>query len=110
MPLNEIPTFFHPELRNLIDVASDEAWLELRDEHPSDETLARRKLATTIGALAAIGESFCVAMAKPAGHAARAAALHRNPARKAGEASERMARIARRRTKQHDPVVTRGAA
>ena len=88
MPLNEIPTFFHPELRNLIDVASDEAWLELRDEHPSDETLARRKLATTIVALAAIGETDSAKLKKFALHAARAAALHRNPARKAGEASE----------------------
>ena len=34
MPLNEIPTFFHPEIRSLIDSALEQAWLELREDAP----------------------------------------------------------------------------
>ena len=71
MPLKEIPTFFHPEVRSLIDSALEQAWLELREENPYDEVMARRKLATTIVALAAIGETDVVKLKKFALHAAR---------------------------------------
>ena len=84
MPLNEIPTFFHPEIRKLIDAALEEAWGQLRDEHPDDEVLARRKLATTIVALAAIGETDPAKLKKFALHATKAAFLHKRPAKKPG--------------------------
>jgi len=32
MPLNEIPEFFHPEIRQLIDFALEDAWQELRKD------------------------------------------------------------------------------
>jgi len=85
MPLNEIPTFFHPEIRRLIDSALEQAWLELREECPDDEVMARRKLATTIVALAAIGETDAEKLKKFALHATRA----KTPAvRKAAQRSE----------------------
>ena len=70
MPLNEIPTFFHPEIRLLN--ALEQAWLELREQSPDDEVMARRKLATTIVALAAIGETDPEKLKKFALHATRA--------------------------------------
>jgi hypothetical protein len=75
MPLNEIPAFFHPGIRRLIDAALEQAWLELREENPDDEVIARRKLATTIVALAAIGETDPAKLKTFALHAARAAGL-----------------------------------
>jgi hypothetical protein len=88
MPLNEIPTFFHPEIRSLIDSALEQAWLELRKDDPDDEVMARRKLATTIVALAAIGETDPAKLKKFALHATRAARLGRKPAiRKSARAS-----------------------
>jgi hypothetical protein len=80
MPLNEIPTFFHPEIRSLIDSALEQAWLELREETPDDEVMARRKLATTIVALAAIGETDLAKLKKFALHATRASRLGTKPA------------------------------
>ena len=85
MPLNEIPTFFHPEIRRLIDYALEQAWLELRQDTPDDEVTARRKLATTIVALAAIGETDPTKLKEFALHATRA----KTPAvRKAARRSE----------------------
>jgi hypothetical protein len=80
MPLNEIPAFFHPEIRSLIDSALEEAWLELREDGPADEVLARRKLATTIVALAAIGETDAAKLKKVALYATRAGRLGTKPA------------------------------
>jgi len=57
MPLKEIPEFFHPEIRHLIDFALEEAWQELKREGFADPLPTKRKLATTIVALAAIGET-----------------------------------------------------
>src|SRR6187549_1887790 len=57
MPLNEIPKFFHPEIRHLIDFALEDAWQELRNQDLADAASVRGKLATTIVALAAIGET-----------------------------------------------------
>jgi hypothetical protein len=80
MPLNEIPAFFHPEIRSLIDSTLEQAWLELRDDNPYDEVMARRKLATTIVALAAIGETDPAKLKHFALHATRAAGLGMKPA------------------------------
>ena len=89
MPLNEIPTFFHPEIRSLIDSALEQAWLELREDAPDDEVMARRKLATTIVALAAIGETDLAKLKKFALHATRTAGLGTKPSiRKATRTSE----------------------
>ena len=85
MPLNEIPTFFHPEIRRLIDSTLEQAWLELREQSPDDEVMARRKLATTIVALAAIGETDPEKLKKFALHATRAKAPS---VRKAAQRSE----------------------
>jgi hypothetical protein len=80
MPLNEIPAFFHPEIRSLIDATLEQAWLELRKDNPNDAVMARRKLATTIVALAAIGETDPAKLKHFALHAARAAGLSMKPA------------------------------
>jgi len=61
MPLNEIPEFFHPEIRQLIDFALEDAWQELRKDGIADTASVREKLATTIVALAAIGETVALA-------------------------------------------------
>ena len=80
MPLNEIPAFFHPEIRSLIDFALEQAWLELRKDNPNDEVMARRKLATTIVALAAIGETDPAKLKHFALNATRAAGRGMQPA------------------------------
>ena len=80
MPLNEIPAFFHPEIRSLIGSTLEQAWLELRNDNPYDEVMARRKLATTIVALAAIGETDPTKLKHFALHATRAAGLGMEPA------------------------------
>ncbi|HXV83421.1 MAG TPA: hypothetical protein VEG60_26480 [Candidatus Binatia bacterium] len=80
MPLNEIPTFFHPEIRSVIDSALEQAWQELQNDNPTDELMARRKLATTIVALAAIGETDPAKLKQFALHATRAAGLSVKPA------------------------------
>src|SRR5262245_48487634 len=51
MPLNEIPKFFHPEIRHLIDFALEDAWRELSNQDLADAASVRGKLATTIVAL-----------------------------------------------------------
>jgi hypothetical protein len=73
MPLNEIPKFFHPEIRELIDFALEDAWQELRNQDLGDPASVRGKLATTIVALAAIGETDPVKLKRFALHAARGA-------------------------------------
>jgi hypothetical protein len=81
MPLNEIPKFFHPETRNLIDFAMEDAWQELRKEGLADTPSVRGKLATTIVALAAIGETDPTKLKRFALHAARGALQVGNAAR-----------------------------
>ena len=73
MPLNEIPEFFHPEIRQLIDFALEDAWQELRKDGIADTASVREKLATTIVALAAIGEADPTKLKNLALHATRAA-------------------------------------
>ena len=53
---------------------------ELRKDNPNDEMMARRKLATTIVALAAIGETDPAKLKHFALHATRAAGLGMKPA------------------------------
>ena len=73
MPLNEIPEYFHPEIRHLIDFALEDAWQELRKDGVADTVSGREKLATTIVALAAIGETDPIKLKNLALHATRAA-------------------------------------
>jgi len=62
MSLNEIPKFFHPDIRQLIDFALEDAWQELRREKLADAASIKRQLSKTIVALAAIGETDPVKM------------------------------------------------
>ena len=39
--LNEIPEFFHPEIRQLIDFALEDAWHELRNDGLADTASVR---------------------------------------------------------------------
>ncbi len=71
MPLNEIPKYIHPETRSLIESALEQAWQELKSDDPADVAL-RRKLAGTIIALTAIGETDPAKLKRFALHAARA--------------------------------------
>jgi hypothetical protein len=73
MPLNEIPQFFHPEIRQLIDLALEDAWQEVRNERLADTASVRGRLVTTIVALAAIGETDTIKLKNFALHATRAA-------------------------------------
>ncbi len=73
MPLNEIPEFFHPEIRQLIDFALEDAWQELRNDGLADTASVRGRLATTIVALAAVGETDPIKLKNFALHATRAA-------------------------------------
>ena len=57
MPLNEIPKHFSLEIRNLIEGALEDAWQELSKDGNTEATLARKKLITTIVALASVGET-----------------------------------------------------
>jgi hypothetical protein len=65
VPLNEIPKYLNPETRKLVEAALDDAWAELtgtaQDAKPKGDLAgadpARRKMAGTIVALTAIGET-----------------------------------------------------
>jgi hypothetical protein len=73
MPLNEIPKYFNPETRHLVDAALDAAWQELKKNGFVDADPARMKLATTIVALAAVGETDPDKLKRFALHAAHGA-------------------------------------
>ena len=73
MPLNEIPKYLSPETRNLIGSALEQAWQELKHDAPADVSLAQRKLARTIVALASVGETDPAKLKSFALHAARGA-------------------------------------
>lgn len=68
----KIPEFFHPEIRHLIELAVEDAWQELKDEHLADAKSVKRRLATTVVALAAVGEANTAKLKNFALHAARA--------------------------------------
>ena len=72
MPRTKIPEFFHHEIRDLIELAVEDAWQELKDEHLADAKSVKERLATTIVALAAIGETNSAKLKNFALHAARA--------------------------------------
>jgi hypothetical protein len=71
MPRKGIPQFFHPEIRHLIQSALEEAWQELKDEELADAKSVKERLATTIVALAAVGETNAAKLKNFALHAAR---------------------------------------
>ena len=73
MPLNEIPKYFNPETRRLVDAALEDAWQELKKDGFVDADPARMKLATTIVALASVGETDPGKLKFFALHAAQAA-------------------------------------
>jgi hypothetical protein len=73
MPLNEIPKYLNPETRRLIDAALEDAWQELNKDRFDDVHRARMKLATTIVALASVGETDPAKLKCFAIHALRAA-------------------------------------
>jgi hypothetical protein len=56
MPLNEIPNHFDPETRNSIEAALEDAWQELSKDGNLEATLARKKLRTTMVALASVAK------------------------------------------------------
>jgi hypothetical protein len=72
MPRTHIPQFFHPEIRHLIHSALEEAWQALKDERLADAESVKERLATTIVALAAIGETDTAKLKNFALHALRA--------------------------------------
>jgi hypothetical protein len=69
VPLNEIPKYLNPETRRLVNDALEEAWQELNKEGVLDEKRARMKLATTIVALACVGETDPAKLKRFAMHA-----------------------------------------
>jgi hypothetical protein len=73
MPLNEIPKYFNLETRRLVDAALEDAWQELKKDGLVDAHPARMKLATTIVALASVGETDSGKLKWFALHAAQAA-------------------------------------
>ena len=72
MQRNKIPEFFHPEIRRLIELALEDAWQELKNDRLADAQSVRARLATTIVALAAIGETDSSKLKSFALNAARA--------------------------------------
>ena len=57
MPLNEIPKYFNPETRSLIDSALEEAWQELSTDSYLEAAVVQPRLRRTIVALASVGET-----------------------------------------------------
>jgi hypothetical protein len=73
MPLNEIPKYLSPETRRLVDAVLGDVWRELNKDGLIDAVPARMKLATTIVALASVGETDPTKLKWFALHAARGA-------------------------------------
>jgi hypothetical protein len=58
MRLEELPKIYGPETLSLMDRALEQAWRELKQRGPVvDATAARKRLTTTIVALASVGET-----------------------------------------------------
>jgi hypothetical protein len=57
MPLNEIPKYLNPETRRLVDATLEDACQELKKDACVHANPERMKMATTIVALASIGET-----------------------------------------------------
>jgi hypothetical protein len=77
MPLNEIPKYLNGETRDLIDRALEHAWRELCRDAPADAAVDKRRLASTIVALASVGETDLTKLKSFAVHAARSARIQR---------------------------------
>jgi hypothetical protein len=77
VPLNEIPKYLSPETRRLVNDALEEAWQELNKEGVLDAHRARMKLATTIVALACVGETDPAKLKRFAIHAIKGAMRRR---------------------------------
>jgi hypothetical protein len=73
VPLNEIPKYLSPETRRLVNDALEEAWQELNKDGVLDAHRTRMKLATTIVALACVGETDRTKLKRFAIHAIRGA-------------------------------------
>jgi hypothetical protein len=73
VPLNEIPKYLSPETRRLVNDALEEAWQELNKDGVLEAHRARMKLATTIVALASVGETDPAKLKRFAIHALRGA-------------------------------------
>jgi len=57
MPLSEIPKYLGPETRKLVEAALEDAWDELSKDGHFEPTPARKKLTSTMVALASVGET-----------------------------------------------------
>jgi hypothetical protein len=73
VPLNEIPKYLSPDTRRLVDAALEEAWQELNKDGVLHADRAWMKLATTIVALASVGETDPAKLKRFAIHAVRGA-------------------------------------
>ena len=70
MPLKQHAKFFAPETLTVMEMALERAWQELkRHRDVADVAAARRKLAKTIVALAAVGETNPTKLERIALHA-----------------------------------------
>ncbi len=78
MPLNEIPKFFSPETRALIESSLEDTWQELKKDRLGDTAPARMRLARTIVALASVGETNPIKLKWFALHATRGALQAKN--------------------------------
>src|SRR6478672_2676754 len=87
MPLNGISKYVRPETRRLIHAALGDAWRERKKSGLVDATLARRKLARTIVALASAGETDAAKLKWFALHATKGA-LQAEAARARQEVSQ----------------------
>jgi hypothetical protein len=85
MPLNEIPKYLSCETRGLINSALEQSWQELKNDAPSDASIARRKLTGTIVALVSVGETDLAKLKLFALNAARGAGKMRPQPRVAGK-------------------------
>ena len=77
VPLNEIPKYLSPETRRLVNDALEEAWQELNKDGALEDRRARMKLATTIVALACVGETDRAKLKRFAIHAIQGALRRR---------------------------------
>jgi hypothetical protein len=72
MPLKQHAKFFAPEILTLMEMALERAWQELKSHRDvADVEAARRRLARTIVALAAVGETNPTKLERIALHAYR---------------------------------------
>jgi hypothetical protein len=83
MPPNEIPKYFNPETRILIDSALEEAWQELSEDSYLEAAVVQPRLRRTIVALASVGETDPRKLKRFAIHAWRGAIQAEEAAKRA---------------------------